>query len=116
MPKDVWRMAKANVYIALNDPTNAIPYLQEIVDSKKYSLSSGNEYEANSGSILFVKVPDEVMLGHTMRYYFYADVLLLLAECNVATGNNAKVSSLINEMANAKNISICGNNISDIDI
>lgn len=115
MPKDVWRMAKANVYIALNDHTNAMPYLQEIVDSKKYSLSSGNEYEANSGTILFVNVPDEVMPGHTMSYYSYADVLLLLAECNVAAGNNAKASSLISEVAEAKNISISGSNISDID-
>lgn len=115
MPKDVWRIAKANVYMALNDPTNAMPYLQEIVDGKKYSLSSGNEYEANSGSILFVNVPDEVMPGHTMSYYSYADVLLLLAECNVATGNNAKASSLISEVAKAKNISISGSNISDID-
>lgn len=115
MPKDVWRMAKANVYMALNDPTNAMPYLQEIVDSKKYSLSSGNEYEANSGTILFVNVPDEVMPGHTMSYYSYADVLLLLAECNVAAGNNAKASSLISEVAEAKNISISGSNISDID-
>lgn len=115
MPKDVWRMAKANVYMALNDPTNAMPYLQEIVDSKKYSLSSGNEYEANSGTVLFVNVPDEVMPGHTMSYYSYADVLLLLAECNVAAGNNAKASSLISEVAEAKNISISGSNISDID-
>lgn len=115
MPKDVWRMAKANVYMALNDPTNAMPYLQEIVDSKKYSLSSGNEYEANSGTILFVNVPDEVMPGHTMSYYSYADVLLLLAECNVAVGNNAKARSLISEVAEVKNISISGSNISDID-
>lgn len=115
IPKDVWRMAKVNVYMALNEPSHAISYLQEIVDSKKYSLSSGNEYEANSGSILFVNVPDEVMSGHTMSYYSYADVLLLLAECNVATGNDAKASSLIKEVAKAKNISISGNNISDID-
>lgn len=115
MPKDVWRMAKANVYIALNDHTNAMPYLQEIVDSKKYSLSSGNEYEANSGTVLFVNVPDEVMPGHTMSYYSYADVLLLLAECNVAVGNNAKARSLISEVAEVKNISISGSNISDID-
>ena len=115
MPKDVWRLAKANVYIALNEPSNAIPYLQEIVDSHRYSLSSGNEYEANSGTILFVKVPDEVMQGHTLSYYSYADVLLLLAECNIATGNAAKASSLINQVAKAKNISVSGNNIADIE-
>lgn len=115
MPKDVWRLAKANVYIALNEPSNAIPYLQEIVDSHRYSLSYGNEYEANSGTILFVKVPDEVMQGHTLSYYSYADVLLLLAECNIATGNAAKASSLINQVAKAKNISVSGNNIADIE-
>lgn len=115
MPKDVWRLAKANVYIALNEPSNAIPYFQEIVDSHRYSLSSGNEYEANSGTILFVKVPDEVMQGHTLSYYSYADVLLLLAECNIATGNAAKASSLINQVAKAKNISVSGNAIADIE-
>lgn len=115
MPKDVWRLAKANVYMALNEPSNAIPYLQEIVNSHRYSLSSGNEHEANNGSILFVKVPDEVMQGHTMSYYSYADVLLLLAECNIATGNAAKASSLINQVAKTKNISVSGNNIADIE-
>lgn len=115
IPKDVWRIAKANVYMDLNEPARAIPYLQDIVDSHKYTLSAGNEYEANSGSILFFNVSEEVMQGHTMSYYSYADVLLLLAECNVATGNDAKASSLIKELAKAKNISISGNNISDID-
>lgn len=115
IPKDVWRIAKANVYIGLNEPAHAIPYLQEIVDSHKYTLSTGNEYEANSGSILFFNVSEEVMPGHTMSYYSYADVLLLLAECNVATGNDAKASSLIKDVAKAKNISISGDNISDID-
>lgn len=115
MPKDVWRLAKANVYMALNEPSNAMPYLQEIVDSRRYSLSSGNEYDANTGTILFVQVPDEVMQGHTMSYYSYADVLLLLAECNIATGNVAKATSLINQVAKAKNISVSGNGIADIE-
>lgn len=115
MPKDVWRLAKANVHMALNEPSRAMQYLQEIVDSRRYSLSSGNEYDANSGTILFVHVPDEVMSGHTMSYYSYADVLLLLAECNIATGNAAKATSLINQVANAKNISVSGNGITDIE-
>lgn len=115
MPKDVWRLAKANVYMALNEPSNAMSYLHEIVDSHRYSLSSGNEYEANSGTILFIKVPDEVMPGHTMSYYSYADVLLLLAECNIATGNTAKATTLINQVAKAKNISVSGNSIADIE-
>lgn len=115
MPKDVWRLAKANVYMALNEPSQAMPYLQEIVDSRRYSLSSGNEYDANSGTILFVKVPDVVMQGHTMSYYSYADVLLLLAECNIATGNAAKATSFINQVAKAKNISVSGNGIADIE-
>ncbi len=115
MPKDVWRLAKANVYMALDEPSHAMPYLQEIVDSRRYSLSSGNEYDANTGTILFVQVPDEVMQGHTMSYYSYADVLLLLAECNIATGNAAKATSLINQVAKAKNISVSGNGIADIE-
>lgn len=115
MPKDVWRMAKANVYMALNEPSHAIPYLQEIADSHRYSLSSGNEYEANGGTILHIIVPDEVMQGHTISYYSYADALLLLAECYISTNNTAKATSLIKRVANAKNISVSGNNIADID-
>lgn len=115
MSKDVWRMAKANVYMALNEPSHAMPYLQEIVDSRRYSLSSANEYEANSGTILHITVPDEVMQSHTVSYYSYADVLLLLAECNIATGNASKATSLINQVAKAKNISVSGNAIADIE-
>lgn len=115
MPKDIWRMAKANVYMALNEPSQAIPYLQEIVDSRRYSLSSGNEYEANSGTILYIIVPDEVMQGHTVSYYSYADALLLLAECYIDTNNTAKATSLIKQVANAKNITVSGDNIADID-
>jgi hypothetical protein len=115
MPKDVWRLAKANVYMALNEPQRAMSYLQEIVDSRRYTLSAGNEYDANSGTILFVKVPDEVMSGHTMSYYSYADVLLLLAECNIATGNAAKATSLVNQVAKTKNITVSGNNVSDME-
>lgn len=115
MPKDVWRLAKANVYLALNEPSHAMPYLQEIADSRRYSLSPGNEYETNNGTILFIKVPDEVMPGHAMSYYSYADVLLLLAECNMATGNSANATALINEVAETKNISVSGNSIADID-
>lgn len=115
MPKDVWRMTKANVYMALNEPSHAIPYLQEIVDSHRYSLSSGNEYEANSGTILHIIVPDEVMQGHTVSYYSCADALLLLAECYIDTNNTAKATSLIKRVANAKNITVSGNNIADID-
>lgn len=55
------------------------------------------------------------MQGHTMSYYSYADVLLLLAECNIATGNAAKATSLINQVAKAKNISVSGNGIADIE-
>ncbi len=115
MSKDVWRMAKANVYMALNEPSHAMSYLQEIVDSRRYSLLPGNEYEANSGTVLYITVPDEVMQGHTMSYYSYADVLLLLAECNIATGNAAKAMSLINQVAKANNISVCGDGIADIE-
>lgn len=115
MPKDVWRLAKANVYMALNEPSHAMPYLQEIVESRRYSLSSGNEYEANSGTILFVKVPNEVMPGHTMSYYSYADVLLLLAECNIATGNAAQAAALIDQVAKAKSIPVSGKSITDIE-
>lgn len=115
MPKDVWRMAKANVYMGLNEPAHALPYLQEIFESGRYTLSSGNEYEANSGSILFFTIPDEVMQDHTISYYSYADVLLLLAECNLATGNEGKAASLIRQIAEAKGITLTGDALSDID-
>lgn len=115
MSKDVWRIASANVRMALNEPSEAMPYLQEIIDSRRYALSAGNEYESNSGSILHVKVSDEVMSGHTMSYYSYADVLLLMAECHIATSNAQKASSLINQVAKAKGISVSGDNVKDIN-
>lgn len=115
MPKDVWRMAKANVHMALGEPSRAATYLQEIVDGGRYALSPGNEYDANSGTILYVRVPDEVMQGHTMSYYSYADALLLLAECCHAAGNTAKASALVGEVARAKNIPVGGDVIGDID-
>lgn len=59
-------------------------------------------------------VPDEVMSGHTIGYYTYADVLLTLAECNIATGNTAKATALIRQVADAKSLAVSGNNIEDI--
>lgn len=114
MSKDVWRIAKANVYMALGEYNNAATYLQQIVDSRRYSVASGNEYDSNAGTILHIIVPDEVMPGHTCSYYSYADVLLMLAECNLATGNGAKASSFIKEVAKAKGVNLNGNNIEDI--
>jgi len=116
MSADVWRMAKANVCMALGQPSQAMPYLQEIVDGSRHSLSSGNEYEANSGTILHIHVPEEVMRDHTISYYSYADVLLLLAECHLAAGNKAKAESFIRQVADAKNIKTSGSCIDDIDM
>lgn len=114
MSKDVWRIAKANVYMALGQLSQAMPYLQQLVDSHRYSVSSGNEYTSNEGTILHLIVPDEVMQGHTVGYYTYADVLLMLAECYVSSGYYVEGSSLIGQVANAKSISLSGNNIDDI--
>lgn len=112
--KDVWRIAKANVYMALGEYSNAAAYLQQIADSRRYSVASGNEYDSNSGTILHIIVPDEVMPGHTCSYYSYTDVLLMLAECHIATGQASKAKSLIAQVANAKGITVSGNNIEDI--
>lgn len=112
--KDVWRIAKANVYMALGEYSNAATYLQQIADSRRYSVASGNEYDSNAGTILHIIVPDEVMPGHTCSYYSYADVLLMLAECHIATGQASKAKSLIAQVANAKGIAVSGNNIEDI--
>ena len=114
MSKDVWRIAKANVYMALGEHSNAAQYLQQIVDSRRYSVSSGNEYDPNAGTILHIIISDEVMPGHTCSYDSYADVLLMLAECNIATGQSSKAKSLIAQVANAKGISVIGSNIEDI--
>ncbi|MCM1020950.1 MAG: RagB/SusD family nutrient uptake outer membrane protein [Muribaculum sp.] len=113
--KDVWRVAKANVYMALGQPEQAMPYLQQIVDSRRYTLTSGNEYTPNDGTILHLLVPDEVMPGHSMGYYTYADVLLTLAECHIATGDNTTAKSLISQVAKAKGISLNQNNIATIN-
>ncbi len=107
--KDVWRMAKANIHMFLNEPSRAMPYLEEIVNSGRYTLSSGNEYDANSGTILFINVPNEVMSGHTVSYYSYADALLLLAECYISSGNETKATALINQVAQAKNMPVIAN-------
>lgn len=50
-----------------------------------------------------------------MSYYSYADVLLLMAECHIATSNAQKASSLINQVAKAKGISVSGDNVKDIN-
>ena len=114
MSKDVWRIAKANIYMALGEYTNAAAYLKHIVDSHRYSVASGNEYDPNAGTILHIIVPDEVMAGHTCGYYSFADVLLMLAECHIATGNETKATPLIKEVAKAKSLNVSGNDIEDI--
>lgn len=114
MSKDVWRVAMANVYMALRQYSEAKTILEQIVDSHRYSLHSGNEYEPNDGMILHLIVPDEVMSGHTIGYYTYADVLLSLAECNIATGNTAKATALIRQVADAKSLAVSGNDIDAI--
>ena len=114
MSKDVWRIALANIYMALKQYSKAMTILEQIVDSHSYSLYPGNEYEPNDGMILHLIVPDEVMSGHTIGYYTYADVLLSLAECNIATGNTAKATALIRQVADAKSLAVSGNNIDDI--
>lgn len=50
-----------------------------------------------------------------MSYYSYADVLLLLAECNIAAGNTANAISLINQVARVKDIAVSGDGIADIE-
>ncbi len=112
--KDVWRLAKANISLALGQYSKAQTYLQQIVDGRRYSVTSGDEYDPNDGTILHLIVPDEVMHGHTIGYYTYADVLLSLAECHIAAGNESMASPLIRQVANAKGISVSGNNIEDI--
>ena len=114
LSKDVWRVAKANIAMALGQYSNAQTYLQQIVDSRRYSVTSGNEYDSNDETILHIIVPDEVMQGHTIGYYTYADVLLMLAECHVATSSESKAAPLVNQVANSKGITISGNNIEDI--
>lgn len=113
--KDVWRIAKANLHLAKGQYSDAASYLQQLIDSNRYSLSSDNEYYPNSGTILFFNVSDDVMPGHGVGYYNYADVLLLMAECKYKLGDNSTVTSLINKVAQAKGISTTGNIIADID-
>lgn len=114
MSKDIWRVAKANVCLALGNYAEAMSCLQQIADSGRYALDSGNEYEPGDGTIMHLIVADEVMQGHSIGYYSYADVLLALAECNIVTGNDAKASVLIRQVAEAKDMTVCGNNIDDI--
>lgn len=113
--KDVWRAACANLYLAKGQYSDAVSYLQQIIDSNRYSLSGGNEYAPNEGTILFFNVPDDVMPGHRVGYYNYADVLLLMAECKHKLGDNSTATSLVDKVAQAKGISTTGNIISDID-
>lgn len=117
MSKDLWRVAKVNVYMALGEYNNAASYLQQIVDSKWYNVEPGNEYDANNGSMLFLPLPYDVLpeFNHNVSYYNYADVLLTLAECYHATGNESKATSLINQVASKKDITTSGNSIADID-
>lgn len=114
--KDVWRMAKANLHMARGQYSQAMPYLQQIVDSKRYSISAGNEHAANDGTILHLTAPDWIMSGQTIGYYTYTDVLLMLAECSVAVGESTEAASLINQVATKKGVAVSGNNIGDIDM
>lgn len=113
--KDVWRLAKANLYLAKGQYSNAVSYLQQVIDSNRYSLSTDNEYSPNKGTILFFNVSDDVMPGHGVGYYNYADVLLLMAECKYKLGDTSAATSLVNKVAQTKGISTTGNLISDID-
>lgn len=112
--KDVWRVARTNILMALGRHDEAIPALREIVDSRRYSVAAGNEYDPNGGTILLLNVPDDVMRGHTIGYYTYADVLLMLAECYLATGNEASAAGLIKQVADVKGMNLTGNSIDDI--
>lgn len=113
--KDVWRLAKANLYLAKGQYSNAVSYLQQVIDSNRYSLSPDNEYSPNKGTILFFNVSNDVMPGHGVGYYNYADVLLLMAECKYKLGDTSAATSLVNKVAQTKDISTKGNLISDID-
>lgn len=66
MSKDIWRVAKANVCLALGNYAEAMSCLQQIADSGRYALDSGNEYEPGDGTIMHLIVADEVMQGHSI--------------------------------------------------
>lgn len=114
MSADVWHMAKASVCMALGKPDEAKVLLQDIIDSRRYTVPTGNDYDANSGTILQIKVPDEVMHGHMIGYYTYTDVLLLQAECNLAAGNTSEAVSAVRKVAEAKNTKLSGDITADI--
>ena len=110
MSKDVWRIAKANVYLQLGEYNNAAVLLQQVIDSNHYNVSAGNDYSQNSGSIFIFKVADEIGIsGHTCGFYTYSDVLLSRAECYVHSGYTTNAKKLVNQVSSAKNITISDN-------
>lgn len=109
MPKDVWRIAKANVYLQLEDYNSAASLLQIVIDGHRYSLNAGNDYTQSSSSILLFAVPNEVVNGHTLGFYTYSDVLLARAKCYLHSGDSANAKKLVNQVASAKGITVSDN-------
>ena len=115
MNRDVIIAAQATALMQLGKYNDAAIKLEQIVGKGRYNLNSKNEYDqSNDAIILGLSVPDEVVSGHYLPVYSYTEMVLNLAECRAKTGNSAGASSLINEVATAKKISISGDAIADI--
>lgn len=104
--KDVWRVAKANVCLALGNTREAERYLAEVADCGRYSLSDGA-----SGVILNIFYQD----GSAVAYYNLSDALLLLAECRYRLGNVGSAEALVAAVAAATSVSVEGDFVSRVD-
>lgn len=116
LTKDVWRAAKAHVLMLQGHYSSAATLLQQIENGNRYKLNSENEYdETNDAAILMFLVNNQVAAGHKLPLFTYTDALLSLAECKYHLGNANQAKSLVNKVASAKNISVSGDVIADIN-